>query len=461
MKIKIYQAVYLLMIISALIGCKKYLDGKPNKGLVVINNLQDLQSLLDNSTEKINIVNPGADVVSADEYYLPYANFQALGFEQFRNMYTWQPEDLFLPRNAGYTNDWSQVFDMVYIANTILDNIGKIERTSANAVQWDSIKGQALFLRGYIYFKAASIWAHAYDPVNSNTDLGLPLRLTSNFNESSVRSSVTQTYDQIIADTKNSIRLLPKTQVHPYRSNQPAAYALMSKTMLSMRQYDKAGLYADSCLQNYNTLVDYNTYSPTVTYPITQFNKEVIYDTSVGGFGSSPVDPYYARVDPALYNSYNANDLRKTLFFMDMGDGSYSFRGTYEGAGYNLFNGIATDEVYLIRAECEARANSTTAAMSDLNTLLVKRWKTGTFVPVTATSVTDALAKILTERKKELFMRGTRWIDIKRLNKEGAGINLQRDVNGKIFTLPANDLRFALPLPNDIVSLSGMQQNPR
>lgn len=461
MKIKIYKALYLLMIISVSMGCKKYLDGKPNKGLVVINNLQDLQSLLDNSTDKINLVNPGADVVSADEYYLPYANFQALGYEQFRNMYTWQPADLFVPRNSGFTNDWSQVFDMVYIANTILDNIGKIERTTANADQWDSIKGQALFLRGYIYFKAAGIWALAYDPATSNTDLGLPLRLTSNFNESSVRSSVTQTYDQIISDIKNSIRLLPKTQVHPYRSNQSASYALMAKILLSMRQYDRAGSYADSCLKNYNTLVDYNTYNPTDTYPISQFNKEVIYDTSVGGFGSSPVDPYYARVDTVLYSLYAANDLRKTLFFMSMGDGSYSFRGTYEGAGYNLFNGIATDEVYLIRAECNARASKVSDALNDLNALLIKRYKTGNFTPVTAASQTDALTKILTERKKELFMRGTRWIDIKRFNKEGAGISLQRNVNGKIFSLSANDLRFALPLPNDIVPLSGMQQNPR
>jgi hypothetical protein len=58
-------------------------------------------------------------------------------------------------------------------------------------------------------------------------------------------------------------------------------------------------------------------------------------------------------------------------------------------------------------------------------------------------------------------MRGTRWTDIKRLNKEGAGISLKRNVNGNSYILPANNLRFALPLPDDIVSLSGMQQNPR
>jgi tetratricopeptide (TPR) repeat protein len=416
---------------------------------------------LDNTNNNLNTLNPAADEVSSDEYYLPFANYQALAYEQFRNMYTWQPQNLFVPRSAGFSNDWAQVYDMAYIANTILDNIDKIKRTSNNSDQWDSIKGQALFLRGYIYFKAATIWTLAYDPATSDVDLGLPLRLTSNFNVPSVRSNVTQTYNQIINDTKSAISLLPKSQVHPYRSCKPAAYALMAKTYLSMRQYEKAGLYADSSLQIYSTLVDYNTYSPTVTYPITQFNKEIIYDTSAGGLGSSPVDPYYARVDTVLYKTYQTNDLRKTLFFSTNSDGTVSFRGTYEGAGYSLFNGIATDEVYLIRAECYARASKTNEAIRDLNALLIMRYKSGTFVPITNSTPADALNKILIERKKELLMRGTRWMDIKRLNKEGAGINLLKNLNGKVFSLPANDLRYALPLPDDIISLSGMQQNPR
>ncbi|SEM08104.1 hypothetical protein SAMN05216436_101351 [bacterium A37T11] len=57
-------------------------------------------------------------------------------------------------------------------------------------------------------------------------------------------------------------------------------------------------------------------------------------------------------------------------------------------------------------------------------------------------------------------MRGLRWMDIKRLNKEGANITLTRNLNGQIYTLPPNDPRFALPIPEDVIDLSGMQQNP-
>lgn len=67
---------------------------------------------------------------------------------------------------------------------------------------------------------------------------------------------------------------------------------------------------------------------------------------------------------------------------------------------------------------------------------------------------------IVQERRKELVFRNLRWMDIKRLNKEGANITLKRIIDGQTFTLPPNNNRFALPLPADIVKMTGMPQNP-
>ncbi len=99
--------------------------------------------------------------------------------------------------------------------------------------------------------------------------------------------------------------------------------------------------------------------------------------------------------------------------------------------------------------------------MSDLNTLLIKRWAAGTFIPVTADNVEEALSIILAERRKELVFRGRRWLDIKRLNKEGKNIVLMRNIHGKTYTILPNDLRYALAIPETVIQLSGMQQNPR
>jgi hypothetical protein len=165
-----------------------------------------------------------------------------------------------------------------------------------------------------------------------------------------------------------------------------------------------------------------------------------------------------ARADSTLYAEYAANDLRKTVFFTQAG--SYQrFKGNYAG-DFALFSGMATDELYLTRAECHARTGNLAAALQDLNILLEKRMITGTFIPVTAVSAAALLPVILLERRKELLCRGSlRWMDIKRLNKENAGIVLQRAIQGESFTLLPNDKRYALPLPTDVIETSGMEQN--
>lgn len=147
----------------------------------------------------------------------------------------------------------------------------------------------------------------------------------------------------------------------------------------------------------------------------------------------------------------------KTAYFASY-NGYHLYKGAYTSTLFPFFSGIATDEIYLIRAECYARKGDKVSALNDLNTLLTKRYN-GTFVPFTAVDANDALAKILIERRKELLMRGLRFIDIRRLNKEGANIVPTRLISGQLYSIPPNDNRYALPIPLDVINQSGMQQN--
>jgi hypothetical protein len=165
-------------------------------------------------------------------------------------------------------------------------------------------------------------------------------------------------------------------------------------------------------------------------------------------------------VDSNLYRSYANNDLRKYVFYTN--SNVPNIRSSYNGSIYP-FSGLATDEVYLIRAECSARAGNTGAALADLDTLLAHRWFTGTFVPYNAGLMTpaQALDTILVERRKELAFRGLRWTDLRRLNKEGANIELTRGPGYMSIPLGPNDPRYVLPIPPDVISLSGIVQNQR
>lgn len=434
---------------NVLLSCKKQLEVKSDMGLAIPKTLTDAQALLDSSPA--GYVEPGADEASADNYYLKDASYNALSNELSRALYAWDKGNQF----DGSGSAWGIAYLKIYYCNTALEAMPP--SGGSNSVEWDNVKGQALFKRAKTFWHIANIWSLAYDSITAATDLGIPLRLNTNPDERSVRASLKETYERIFTDLKASLKLLPVQPLHPIRPSKPAAYAMLSRVYLSVRNYNKAKLYADSALTLFPTLIDYNTVNSTPIFPFVAGNAETIFQTAAGDALLSPTN---AKIDSVLYQSYHNNDLRKSLFFRSLGNNEYSFRGSYTNSD-GQFAGLSSSELYLTRAECLARAQNLPAALADLNTLLIKRFKTGTFVPVNVASPTEALTKILEERRKELIMRYTRWMDIKRLNKEGAGITLRRFINGEMITLPPNDLRYALALPQAILDLTGMQQNPR
>lgn len=453
--IKINWMFCLLLLLFTCLGCKKFLEAKPDQQLIVPETVQDLQMLL-NTWYLINEQDPYAGIISADNYYLKNDDW-AVQSEFERRMYAWEPKNLF---SAGPNNDWGISYIKINIANTVLSHIDNIKRSERDEEEWRKTKGEALFLRARMYLQLISIWAEAYDNATSVSDLGVPLRLDPDFNIPSKRSTVKEVYDRIILDFQNSVDLLPTIPIHVLKPSKVAAYGMLARTFLFMREYKKAKFYADSTLNIKSTIIDYNEeipgfFNPDVEYPFAQFNPEVIFSSNI----SVPSSIYMGYVDSLLYDSYNNNDLRKTLFFFTSSPVQL-FKGNYEGAN-GLFNGISTAEMLLIRAEGFAREGNIESAISELNNLLEKRWVRGKFVPFLADDHNEVLDLILMERRKELVFRGLRWMDIKRLNKEGYNIILRRRLNGEEHILRPNDPRYALPIPEDVISLTGMEQNPR
>lgn len=430
-------------------GCKKFLSEKNSKSLEEPNTLMGLQALLD-FYYRVNNLDVGYSIDGADNFYYSEATFNSMRSEQDRNRYIWTDDNVIPTLINGY----AYAYDAIYRANTAIEGLNEISRNDENAAEWDNIKGQALYLRGKSYFALAQVWTLAYDRSTANADLGMPLRLSTDFNEVSVRGSNEATYRQIIKDLKGAIDLLPEKSLHPYRSSRPAALGLLARTYLSMRKYDSCFIYVDNALGLRNTLLDYNTLDTNAKYPFHQFGVEVIMDNIVSASMSKK------KVDSVVFNQYEPNDLRKVLFFNSNGDGSYRFSGSYEGTG-NSFGGVATDELFLMRAECEARLGHVKNAKIDMKVLLENRYASGTYKPIETDNPTQVLKWILLERRKELIGRALRWTDIKRLNKEGANISLKRVIGEDTYILPPNDPRFAMAFPDDVIEISGMQQNPR
>lgn len=457
MKSSCLNIAIICIVIASLTSCSKrddLLNQKPALALVQPSSIKDYQSLLDNGL--VNIA-PGLGEMSSDDYYLTFTTWNAIVAQKEKNSFIWAPD---IYQGVGAVTDWNQPYQTVLQTNLVLEGASAIRPDQSNLSEWNNLVGSALFLRSFAFFNLVSTFSLAYDSATASTDLGIPLKLDGNLNNTYQRSSVQQTYDQIIADVKTSVGLLPSMDFVTYR-NRPSkvsAYSFLSRIYLSIRDYKNAGLYADSSLQLYNTLIDFNTISTTSGTPFTLLNNETTFQGTT--ITSNLLVAQSTLIDSTLFRSYSSNDLRKSIYFSTNTSGA-----AYRKSGYNAallpFTGFATDEMYLNRAECFARAGNVTAALADLNTLLQKRWKTGTFTAVTATGPTDALNKILIERRKELIWRGLRWIDLRRLNKGGANISLARNLNGQLYSLPPNSPLYALPIPPDEIVLSGLVQNTR
>jgi hypothetical protein len=443
-----------LIIILSTVSCKKYLETKSVQTLATPSTLGDLEALLN-----ADLINKGTMLTngSTDEYYYAYTDWQSRT-ELHKNGYIWDAQ------LNNYT-DWRDQYLAVFYANTVLYNLDFISN-NGDVQRWNRIKGGALFYRALAFFRIAQLYAPQYDVNTADVDAGIVLRLKADFNEVSSRSTVKKTYEQILADLNAALELLPDdlpnnvfTKTFPTKA---AVYGFGARVNLQMGDYQKALENADKCLGLYNLLLDYNDATKVVpgsSIPFKLNNEEVIFYSNND---ASPASNSRAKVDSNLYNSFAANDIRKTAFFSKNTDNSYRFKGSYNEGNVNLFCGVATDEVYLIRAECLARAESANDAMQDLNGLLSKRYLKASFVPLVANNAAEALKHIINERKKELIFREVRWSDLKRLNKEPAfSTVLTRNLNGQLYTLPANDYRYTMLLPIEITNLVDLPQNPR
>ena len=455
--VKVTLITALLMGLSC---SKNDLEVKPDQHLMVPTTLEDLQALLNNG----NIMNlgPGVHIISDDDFevFTPAAH-ASFGSTAERNAYLWK-QDLY--ESSTYMPDWDHAYKLIFYTNVVLKGLDKIERVQKNSVQYDNIKGSALFFRGMAFYQLATQFADAYETGTAATKLGIPLKLTVDLDEKLTRGTLQQTFDRITDDVGQAALLLANNEeALPLKPSKLAANALLARIFLYMGNYGKALKYADACLAIRSSLIDYNSLSKTSTRPISTqlaMSTEVIFWQLMHDY-LFPLRTTTS-ISTEVINSYNSNDLRKDIFLRNRNNGIYTFKGNYSGDSF-IFTGMAIDEVYLIRAECKARSGDIDGAMDDLHLLMTHRWDNRVLLPrFTAANETEALVKVLAERRKELITRGTRWSDLKRLNLDGRfAVTLRRRLDNVDYQLPPKDKRYAFPIPMVEIEAHNLQQNDR
>ncbi len=383
--------------------------------------------------------------------------------------------DLISDRTFNYRETrivWATLYNQIYAANQV---VGIMDAESIKAGTNDLSKfylAQALAIRAFDYFNLAQVYQFTYKG-HENMPC-VPLILDTNANEAAAegcaRSTVQQVYDQILSDIDLAVELLESSAtVRDDKRYLDAATAHGLRARIRLVMQDYAGALEDAKaaieLSDATPLPLEDSKKPgfiKMTEPnwmwgvaITETDRVVTsgivnWPSHMGSlnYGYASVGAW-RMISKALYNAIPATDTRKGWFLdadsmsanltaeqqdyviNDAGCPGYTQVkfAPYKGELYSSTNAndiilMRIEEMYLIKAECEARSGDAASGAATLKEFVSTYRNPDFTVGSDANSVIDA---VILQRRIELWGEGISYFDILRLGKgldrRGAGFD--------------------------------------
>jgi hypothetical protein len=374
-----------------------------------------------------------------------------------------QPREIWtkamLKTNSFISATWLSGYNTINIANNIISAIPVVIAADQNRV-----KGEALFLRGSMYFELVRLFAKPYSAGNITTNKGVPIILTPTRGIDAAsfvaRSTVEQTYSQIIADLTEAESLLPAVNpgsnatTRMVYATKAAAAAMLSRVYLQMEKWAEARDAADRAI----TVAVANTRALSPTYAgafnNTVNSAEYLFAMQISAQdGANNMHLYWSipayggrdgdvSVQAPHMVLYDPIDTRRALFYTGPGT-SLTIRSGKWQLQYRVLPIIRLAEMYLTRAEANFRAATTTGSTPLVD---VNRTRQRAGLPVL---LAVTLADILAERKLELAHEGHTIHDRKRLRLTTDG-----------FAYDADKIVFPIPQREVDASRGIIEQNP-
>ncbi|MEN5436342.1 RagB/SusD family nutrient uptake outer membrane protein [Sphingobacterium faecium] len=433
---KLFIASCIFISLSAS-SCKDFLDVKPT-------NSGDAETSIQTAADAKVIVNGVMSILSHRDYYgrnFPlYADVKGGDFtifaagRGFDYLYTFNHS----ASSNSYSSVWTQGFNAIAQINNLLKNIESLKATGS-LENFNSYEGQALTARALVNFDLVRLYGEPYN--ENKAAWGIPIITKSlKADAQELRSTVEETYKQILLDLKAAETLLPKTKLNGYL-NYYANKALQARVYLYMEDYPNALTAAQEVI---NSKV-YTLYSNATWVDSwkSEFGTESIFELGIypneSDLGNSSLGTYFRRSahgSSAILGNFMASDFFLNRLKQDDTDVRWGIMARDEtsatrlgaiykySGGINLegdkkssnstavnFKVIRLSEVYLMAAEAALKSDKTLAA-NYLNEIRKRSPK----LSLTNES-TISLDIIAEERSKELAGEGHRFFDMIRLNK--------------------------------------------
>lgn len=462
---------YLLLfaVLFCMSSCQDFLDETP-KGTLIPKTVNDFGMIFDNYSYD-NYIAAGQNLtrMMSDDFVIP--DEKAYKYESWGiNGYKWAD---YLYGAGENDSHYNKFYHVIYLCNYILNNLSGASDGTEYTRSY--VEGAACFHRAFAYMCLINMYAKHYDKNTAATDLGVPLILEADPNILIGRATVQQVYDQILADLDKAKQLLSEEKPeYTFRPNQTAAYALLARVYLYQGEYKLCIEAARTARKQCGEPYDYNLYQLEDVNPdfgIRGFSYNGWEEADVicykgDGYGPN-FDEDYNLSDDLIALFDKETDLRWLLFVTTYPafNGSDPEGDTPRTAAFLFPNnrGLNVGELYLTEAEACTRENQIDDALYLLNELARKRHVKGTYVDETERDPDKLLKLILDERRRDGICKGTRWFDLKRLNKDPRfAKTITHTLNGETFTLTPDDNHWVLPIPLNAISLNPLlEQNPR
>ena len=348
----------------------------------------------------------------------------------------------YTPQNVTIAETWLAGWSVINNANIIINNIDKFS-SAANQTRINRIKGQAIAIRALAHFDLMKFFADNLD--RNSTSAAIPyvtLSVLENSPASSKPSRLTvkEVYDAIYADiaTVRTAFASIDRPINPattrYYIDLTGLNAIQARVALYAKDWPTA-ITASTAVINVLPLAS------RANFPLIwrdQSINEVAF-ASLFNSGEFPSRLAGDVFSPALNRSQfegdnnlfaTINELNDVRFGVSVRRGYATTASPvransrlvvvkYLGKGTALdgvvdWKAFRTGEMYLIRAEARANSSQSALALDDLNTLRAAR--INGFVNGTESGAA-LTAAIELERRKELFMEGHRWLDLKRTTR--------------------------------------------
>jgi len=330
---------------------------------------------------------------------------------------------------------WQDAYKGIYICNQVLKNI-----TVADEASRPQIEGEALFLRGLMYFDLARFYAPPYQPGGQNNADAVPLVLENSTESYPARATVAQVYTQAQADLEKAAGLLDPGE--DFYANKYAALGVLSRIYLTKEMWKEAATAASEIIASgLFTLSEtpFAAFNHSSNQPEDVFAFQQNNDDNWGmlqGTGNAGMSAFYASTNVTGRSDFAMNEMVFAMFepgdlrgkvqldlVEKVSDASeincMFYNGFINTSSGGIFSSkwltydvnmpfVRLAEMYLTRAEANFN-NGTSIGDSPINDIKVIRNRAGVSTP-------DAidLNYIREERIRELIFEGHRLHDYKR-----------------------------------------------